>query len=85
MGLSVVLTWLYIRTRGNILIPIVFHAGQNLFVFLNEGITLTQQLWLLTVVTLVFSLVIIYFFGTNMRRGRVEKPVMVSPEPAEMK
>lgn len=85
IGLSVVLTWLYVQTGGNIVIPIVFHAGQSLFVFLNEGITLTEQLWLLTVVTLAYSLVIVFFFGASMRRGRVEEPVMVKPEPARTK
>jgi hypothetical protein len=28
---------------------------------------LTQQLWLLTVVTLVYSLVIFFFFGAHMQ------------------
>lgn len=85
IGLSVVLTWLYVQTGGNIVIPIVFHAGQNIFVFINEGITLTEQLWLLTVVTLVYSFVILFFFGANMRGGRVQDPDLLSPEPAKTK
>jgi len=52
---------------------------------LNEGISLTEQLWLLTVVTLAYSLVIFFFFGANMRRGRVEEPIMLSAEPAKTK
>jgi membrane protease YdiL (CAAX protease family) len=85
IGLSVVLTWLYIQTRGNIVIPIVFHAGQNFFVFLNKGITLTQQLWLLTVVTLAYSLIIFFFFSMNLQRSSVDEPVIVRAEPAETK
>jgi len=84
IGLSVVLTWLYIRT-GRILIPIVFHAGQNFFVFLNDGISLTGQLWLLTVVTLAYSLVIFIFFGANLRRGPVNGSVMLNSEQLQMK
>jgi hypothetical protein len=85
IGLSVVLIWLYIHTGGNIVIPILFHAGQNFFVFFNEGITLTRQLWLLTVVTFVYSLVILFFFGTNLRSRRMNEPAMVNAKPAEMK
>jgi membrane protease YdiL (CAAX protease family) len=40
IGLSLVLSWLFVQTRGNIVIPILFHTGQNLFVILNDGITL---------------------------------------------
>jgi hypothetical protein len=45
----------------------VFHAGQNFFVFRNEGVTLTQQLWLLTVVTLVYALVIFFSLPKSLR------------------
>jgi membrane protease YdiL (CAAX protease family) len=76
IGLSVILTWLYIQTRGNIVIPILFHAGQNFFVFLNGGITLTQQLWLLTVVTTALALILIAIFGPDLQRGPVQKPVV---------
>ena len=79
-GLSVVLTWLYIQTGGSIVIPMLFHVGQNLFVVLNEGITLTQQLWLLTVVTLAYSLVIYFLFRANLQRDPVNKPSIVLEE-----
>jgi membrane protease YdiL (CAAX protease family) len=85
IGLSVVVTWLYIQTGGNIVIPILFHAGQNFFVFLNEGITLTQQLWLLTVVTLVYSLVIIFLFGRSLWSRRMDARAVVNVEPLETK
>lgn len=71
IGFSVILTWLFVQTHGNLVIPILFHAGQNFFVFLNEGITLTEQLWLLTVLSLAYSLVILFFFGANMQRRSV--------------
>ena len=85
IGLSVVLTWLYIQTGGKIVIPILFHAGQNFFVFLNEGITLTQQLWLLTIVTLAYSLAIFLLFGANLRNHRMNAQVRVNTEPLETK
>lgn len=85
IGLSVVLTWLYMQTGGNIMMPILFHAGQNFFVFLNEGITLTQQLWLLTIVTLAYSLVIFFLFGANLRSRHMNKPAMVNVKSVETK
>jgi hypothetical protein len=85
IGLSVVLTWLYIQTGGNIVIPIVFHAGQNILVFLNEGISLTGQLWLMTAVTLAYSLVIFFFFGANMWSRRTDELAMVNVKPVETK
>lgn len=85
IGLSVVLTWLYIQTGSNIVIPIMFHAGQNFLVFVNEGITLTQQLWLMTVITLVYSLVIFSFFGTSLQSRRMNAPDMVNAKSMETK
>lgn len=76
IGLSVILTWLYIQTRGSLVIPILFHAGQNFFVFFNQGITLTQQLWLLTVVTSAIALLLILLFGANLQRSPMQKPAV---------
>jgi len=73
IGLSGILTWLYIQTRGNLLIPILFHAGQNYFVLLNGGITLNQGLWLLTIVTFVIVLILISLYGVNMQRDTVKE------------
>jgi membrane protease YdiL (CAAX protease family) len=72
IGLSGILTWLYIQTRGNLLIPILFHAGQNYFVFLNGGLTLNQGLWLLTIVTFMIVLVLIFLYGVTMQRDPVK-------------
>jgi len=77
IGLSGILTWLYIQTRGNLVIPILFHAGQNYFVFLNGGIALNQGLWLLTILTFVIVLILIFLYGVNMQRSPVMKPAMV--------
>jgi membrane protease YdiL (CAAX protease family) len=76
MGLSVILTWLYVQTRGNLVIPILFHAGQSYFVFLNGGLSLTQQLILLTVMTGMISFVLILIYGPNLQRSLVKKPAL---------
>jgi len=73
IGLSGILTWLYIQTQGNLVIPILFHAGQNYFVFLNGGMTLNQGLWLLTIVTFAIVLILIFLSGVNMQRATVKE------------
>ncbi|HET9588917.1 MAG TPA: CPBP family intramembrane glutamic endopeptidase [Anaerolineales bacterium] len=85
VGLSVVLTWLYVQTGGSLVIPILFHFGQSYFVFLNGGITLSQQLWLMTGVMLGIGLVLILFYGRNLQRSPVQKPTLVSASQAESK
>ena len=85
VGLSVILTWLYVQTRGNLVIPILFHIGQSYFVFLNEGISLTQQLWLMTGITIVISLVLILIYGPTLQRNPANEPIRVRAEPVETK
>jgi membrane protease YdiL (CAAX protease family) len=77
IGLSVVLTWLFVRAGGSIVIPILFHAGQNLLVIVNGGITLTQQLWLMTIVTLPLAAILMVFFGSNLQPVPTEQQTVV--------
>lgn len=76
VSLSVIMTWLYIQTRGSIVFPILFHTGQNLLVVLNGDITLNQQLWLMNLVTLGISFVLIAFFWHSPQPDAVEKPAL---------
>jgi membrane protease YdiL (CAAX protease family) len=50
IGGSVLFTWLYVNSNGNILLTTLFHAAQSFFVILNDGIRLEQQAWLMAVV-----------------------------------
>jgi len=77
IGLSVVLTWLCIQTQGNLVITILFHFWQSYFVFINGGISLTQQLWLLTAMTTAISLVLILVYGPNLQRSPVKETAVV--------
>src|SRR5436853_4990919 len=36
LGLSVLGTWLYIRSSGNVLLTSLFHAAQSFFVIVND-------------------------------------------------
>lgn len=77
IALSVILTWLFVRAGGSIVMPVLFHAGQNLLVILNGGISLTQQLWLLTIVTLPMAAILMLFFGPNLRPIAEEGPMVL--------
>jgi uncharacterized protein len=73
LGLSVVLTWLYIQTQGNLVIPILFHFGQSYFVFLNGGISLTHQLWLMTAIITGISLILVLIYGPSLKHEPVKE------------
>ncbi len=57
-GLSVLATWFYVRTNGNLLVTSVFHAAQSFFVIVTDGVSPEQQLWLMAVVLLTTTLVV---------------------------
>jgi len=77
IGLSGILTWLYIQARGSLVIPILFHAGQNYFVFLNGGIPLNQGLWLLTIVTFVIVLILILVYGPSLQQNLLKETALL--------
>ena len=60
-GLSVLITWIYVHSGGNIVLATLFHAAQSFFVIVNEGITLEQQTWLMAGVYLTLALIIAIF------------------------
>ncbi len=68
IGLSVILTWFYVQTGGNILITTLFHTMQSFFVILNDGITADQQLLLMAVVYLAVSVLLVLLYGPNLSR-----------------
>jgi membrane protease YdiL (CAAX protease family) len=58
VGLSVLGTWLYIRTNGNLLVTSLFHTAQSFFVIVNDGISLERQIWLMAGVFLTIALIV---------------------------
>jgi membrane protease YdiL (CAAX protease family) len=78
IGLSVVLTWLFVQTRGSLVIVILYHAGQNFFVFFNDGLTPAQDLWLLAIVTTALAFVLTLLFGSMLQTSPAEKAALVT-------
>ena len=76
IGVSVVLTWLFVQTGGNIFITSLFHAAQSFFVLVNEGISLTQQIWLMAVVYVVLALILAVLYGANLQRSSQKTAVL---------
>ncbi|HEX2993639.1 MAG TPA: type II CAAX endopeptidase family protein [Anaerolineales bacterium] len=66
VGGSVLFTWLYVNSGGNIVLTTLFHAAQSFFLILNEGITLEHQSWLLAGVYLATAIIIALISGPNL-------------------
>jgi membrane protease YdiL (CAAX protease family) len=72
IGLSVVITWLYLQAGENIVITSLFHAAQSFFVIVNEGMGLSQQLWSMAAVYVAFALIMAAVYGVSLK-GRPRK------------
>ena len=68
VGVSVLLTWLYVNSGGNIILTTLFHAAQSFFVIVNDGIALAQQMWLMAGVYSGLALIIILLTGPTLVR-----------------
>lgn len=71
VGGSVLFTWLYVNSGGNIVLTTLFHGAQSFFVIVNEGIPVAQQAWLLAGVYLAVAIIIAMIAGPSLAR----KPV----------
>lgn len=79
VGGSVLFTWLYVNSGGNIVLTTLFHAAQSFFVIVNQGITMDQQSWLLAGVYLAMAIIIAVIAGPNL----TSKPVAEISRPVE--
>jgi membrane protease YdiL (CAAX protease family) len=78
VGGSVLFTWLYVNSGGNILLTTIFHAAQSFFVIFNEGIGLEQQMWLLAGVYLAVALIIAILTGPTLVRNSAAQVESIS-------
>ena len=75
VGLSVVITWLYVNTQGSLVIASLYHAAQSFFVIVNEGIAGPQQAWLLAIGNIALVSILILLAGPALKRGRSAHPI----------
>lgn len=68
VGGSVLVTWLYVNSDGSIVLTTLFHAAQSFFVIVNEGLTGTQQAWLMAGVYLAAALIVVLATGSRLTR-----------------
>lgn len=68
--------WLFVKTRGNLVIVILCHVGANYFGIFNEGIPAVENAWLQAVVMLAVAFVLFLLFGENLQRDPLKKPAV---------
>jgi membrane protease YdiL (CAAX protease family) len=73
IGLSLVITWLFVNTEGSLVIASLYHAAQSFFVIVNDGITGPQQSWLQAIASVVVALGVIVLTGPDLRRGHAKR------------
>lgn len=73
VGGSVLITWLYVNSDGSIVLTTLFHAAQSFFVIVNEGLTGTQQAWLMAAVYLAVALIVVLAAGSSLTRRPVAR------------
>lgn len=69
IGLSVIITWLFVNTQGSLVIASLYHAAQSYFVVFNDGISGSQQSWLLGMMNIALVLVLVLLFGPALKRS----------------
>jgi membrane protease YdiL (CAAX protease family) len=84
IALSVVMTWLYIRSSSNVLLTSLFHAAQSFFVIINDGIPSEQQAWLMAGVYLALALVVVIAAGPRFVRNPEARAEIRVARPAEI-
>jgi len=69
MALSVLLSWAFLGSGFTLTAPILLHAGQNIFVILNNGMDAVTAGWLMAAVYSAAALVVVL-----LTRGRLGHP-----------
>lgn len=66
IGLSLILTWVYVRSGGSLLAVTLLHGIQNGLVVLNRGLDITDATWLMMGVYIILAFALIIFDRRTM-------------------
>jgi len=67
-GASVLFTWLYLHTRGSLLLATLFHGAINSFGFVNNALDPASRWWLTGAVYVATALLVSIIVGLNLGR-----------------
>ena len=77
---SIALTWLFIHTRGNLGMAVLYHFALDFtpqFFLLPLGLTEAQQTWVQTILNLAVALVLVLISGVDLGRSPAKQPTLV--------
>jgi membrane protease YdiL (CAAX protease family) len=78
---SVIWTWLFVHTRGSLVIAILYHFVIDYTPqFFLLDLTISQALWVQTIVNLIVALVLILVFGVKLQRDISKESLALSAE-----
>jgi membrane protease YdiL (CAAX protease family) len=75
-ALSIVLTWMFLHTRGNLGMAILYHFALDFFpqfFLLPLGLTNAQGVWSQAIVILAVAFILILYFGVNLQRNPMKE------------
>jgi membrane protease YdiL (CAAX protease family) len=78
LALSILLTWVYLAGGNSLSTAVLLHGGQNMFAFLNNGLSPAAAGWLMTAVYGTVALLVILF--TRGRLGLPKVEALTEPE-----
>lgn len=76
-GLSIVLTWLFVHTRGSLAMAMLFHFAIDYAPQFIAGISIAQFVWAQAIVNLAAAVILILFYGVSLQRGSRQYPAAV--------
>jgi len=77
LGLSIVLTWLFLHTRGSLAMAILFHFSMDYTPQFLSGLTVAQAVWLQAIVVLALALILFLLLGVGLQRSPEKTLVVV--------